>query len=158
MTTMCGPGGVAYSSQRHDWETPQDFFDALNEEFGFDLDAAASDNNAKCREFFDEEDDGLSQDWGGRTVWLNPPYGRQIGRWVAKAAEEARKPGTTVVLLVPARTDTRWFHDYLYGNAELRFVRGRLKFGGAKSGAPFPSLVAVMRDGDRPDEGQQDAS
>ena len=95
---------------------------------------------------------------GGRTVWLNPPYGRQIGRWVAKAAEEARKPGTTVVLLVPARTDTRWFHDYLYGNADLRFVRGRLKFGGAKSGAPFPSLVAVMRDGDRPDEGQQDAS
>lgn len=144
MTTMCGPGGVAYSSKRHDWETPQDFFDALDSEFGFDLDAAASEGNAKCPDYYDEADDGLSQDWGGRTVWLNPPYGRQIGRWVAKAAEEASKPGTTVVLLVPARTDTRWFHDHLYGNAELRFVRGRLKFGGAENSAPFPSMVAVL--------------
>ena len=75
MSGMCGSGGVAYSSERHDWETPQDFFDALNDEFGFDLDAAASAENAKCREFFDEEADGLSSDWGGRTVWCNPPYG-----------------------------------------------------------------------------------
>ncbi|MEY8340159.1 phage N-6-adenine-methyltransferase [Adlercreutzia muris] len=150
MSGMCGSGGVAYSSERHDWETPQDFFDALNDEFGFDLDAAASAENAKCREFFDEEADGLSSDWGGRTVWCNPPYGRQIGRWVAKAAAEARKPGTTVVLLVPARTDTRWFHDHLYGKAELRFVRGRLRFGGSDWNAPFPSMVAVL--GERKEE------
>lgn len=141
---FCNKGGAAFSSDKHDWATPQWLFDELNAEFGFDLDAAASDSNAKCADYITADDDGLLQDWGGRTVWLNPPYGRQIGRWIAKAAREAEKPGTTIVLLVPARTDTSWFHEFLYSKAELRFLRGRLRFDGARFNAPFPSMVAVL--------------
>ena len=131
-----------YSSASDNWETPQDFFDALNAEFHFTLDAAASDENAKCARYFTKVQDGLAQDWTG-VVWCNPPYGREVGRWVAKAAKSAEK-GAVVVMLLPARTDTRWFHDYINGRAEVRFVKGRLKFGGAKSSAPFPSMVVVF--------------
>lgn len=133
---------VMYSSASDNWETPQDFFDALNAEFHFTLDAAASDENAKCARYFTKEQDGLAQDWTG-VVWCNPPYGREVGRWVAKAAGSAEK-GAVVVMLLPARTDTRWFHDYINGRAEVRFVKGRLKFGGAKNSAPFPSMVVVF--------------
>ena len=130
---------VMFSSKTDLWETPQDFFDDLDWEFHFDLDVCALPKNAKCVRYYTPEEDGLAQPWEG-TCWLNPPYGREIGRWVKKAADSATG-GATVVMLLPARTDTRWFHDYIYGKAEIRFVKGRLKFGGAKNSAPFPSMV-----------------
>lgn len=134
-----------FSSATDNWATPQDFFDTLNREFGFTLDPCADVDNAKCKKFFTREQDGLAQSWGGETVFCNPPYGREIGKWVKKAHEESRKPDTVVVMLIPARTDTAWFHDFIYHSAkEIRFIRGRLKFGGASAGAPFPSMVVVM--------------
>lgn len=136
------------SSKKMDWCTPQDFFDHLNEEFGFVLDAAATDKTAKCPLYYTPETDGLSQSWDrGGAVFCNPPYGREIGKWVKKAYEEARGGGDAVVLLIPARTDTTYFHDYIYGKAEIRFVRGRLRFtddeGNAGDPAPFPSMVVI---------------
>ncbi len=136
---------VLFSSENEVWATPQDFFDKLNDEFGFNLDPCAIPENAKCERFFTPEMDGLKQNWGGAKVFCNPPYGRKIGAWVQKCYEESQKPDTTVVLLIPARTDTAYFHDYIYHKAkEIRFVRGRLKFGGAKCGAPFPSMVVIF--------------
>ena len=134
-----------YSSASDEWATPQELFDRLDEEFHFDLDPCASESNHKCKRYFTKEDNGLEKSWGGCSVFCNPPYGRDIGRWMQKAYEESRKPGTLVVCLVPARTDTRWFHDWIYGKAELRFIRGRIKFGGAKYNAPFPSMIAIYR-------------
>ena len=131
------------SSKTDDWSTPQDFFDKLNDEFHFDLDPCADETNHKCQRFYTREQDGLEQAWEGN-VFCNPPYGREIGKWVRKAYEEARK-GATVVMLIPVRTDTAYFHDYIYGKAEIRFVRGRLRFGNATCGAPFPSMVVVFR-------------
>jgi site-specific DNA-methyltransferase (adenine-specific) len=127
------------------WATPQDFFDRLNEEFHFTLDPCATERTAKCKRYYTPEVDGLKQDWGGETVFCNPPYGREIGLWVKKCYDESRKPGTVVVMLIPARTDTAWFHDWVYHKAEVRFVRGRLKFGGSTNSAPFPSMVVVFR-------------
>jgi phage N-6-adenine-methyltransferase len=136
---------IMFSSETDQWATPQDFFDELNAEFHFTLDPCATRENAKCARFFTVEDDGLKQDWQGETVFCNPPYGREIGKWVKKCYEESKKPGTTVVMLIPARTDTSYFHDYIYGKArEIRFIRGRLKFGDAKNSAPFPSMVVVF--------------
>ena len=136
---------IMFSSETDLWSTPQDFFDELNAEFKFTLDPCATRENAKCARFFTVEDDGLKQDWQGETVFCNPPYGREIGKWVKKCYEESKKPGTTVVMLIPARTDTSYFHDYIYGKArEIRFIRGRLKFGDAKNSAPFPSMVVVF--------------
>ena len=129
-----------FSSKTDLWETPQDFFDKLNEEFNFQTDVCALPENAKCKHFYTPEQDGLVQEWNG-SCWCNPPYGRQIGKWVRKASESK----ATTVMLIPARTDTAWFHDYIYGKAEVRFVRGRLKFGEAKNSAPFPSMVVVFR-------------
>lgn len=136
---------VLYSSKEEKWATPQDFFDKLNEEFHFTLDAAASSDNAKCANYFTEEQDGLAQSWGGHTVWCNPPYCRKTGLWVKKAYEEHQRTGCTVVMLLPSRTDVRWFHDYILGKAEIRFIKGRLKFGGSKNSAPFPSIVVIYR-------------
>ena len=136
---------LMFSSAKSDWETPQDLFDELDDEFHFTLDAASSDLNAKCEKHYTVEDDGLSQSWAGNNVFLNPPYGRNMKDWMRKAYEESQAENTTVVVLVPARTDTAWFHDYVYGKAELRFLRGRLKFGGCENSAPFPSLVVVYR-------------
>ena len=135
---------LMFSSQTDQWSTPQDFFDELDAEFGFGLDACALPENAKCDVYYTPEQDGLFQRWYG-TVWCNPPYGREIGKWVAKAANAA-KSGATVVMLLPARTDTRWFHEYIYGKAEIRFIKGRLKFGNSKNAAPFPSMVVVFRE------------
>lgn len=129
-----------FSSKTDLWETPQDFFDKLNEEFHFQTDVCALPENAKCKHFYTPEKDGLTQEWNG-SCWCNPPYGRQIGKWVRKASESK----ATTVMLIPARTDTAWFHDYICGKAEVRFVRGRLKFGEAKNSAPFPSMVVVFR-------------
>lgn len=135
---------VLYSSRSEEWATPADFFAALDDEFGFTLDPCATRLNAKCRTYYTKADNGLVQDWGRHTVFCNPPYGRDIGDWVKKCFLAA-KAGATVVLLVHARTDTRFFHDWMYGKAELRFVRGRLKFGDCSQSAPFPSLVAIYR-------------
>lgn len=135
-----------FSSAKEDWETPQDFFDALDREFHFDLDPCADDTNAKCADYYTKEQNGLLKDWGGRCVFCNPPYGRtSTGEWIKKCYEEAQKPGTVVVALIPARTDTKFFHEYIYHKAEIRFIKGRLHFGGSKDAAPFPSMVVVFR-------------
>lgn len=131
---------VMLSSKTDLWETPQALFEELNLEFGFQTDVCALPENAKCEVFYTPEQDGLSQEWTG-VCWCNPPYGRQIGKWVKKAAES----DATVVMLLPARTDTKWFHDYILPNAEIRFIKGRLKFGGSKNGAPFPSMICIFR-------------
>ena len=143
--TMAQLSKALFSSTKEDWATPQDFFDKLNEEFHFDLDPCADAENAKCKEYFTKEENGLLKDWGGRRVFCNPPYGRKTtGEWIRKCYEEAKKPGTVVVALIPARTDTRFFHDYIYHKAEIRFIKGRLKFGGCKDAAPFPSMVVIF--------------
>ena len=131
---------VHFSSQTDLWATPQRFFDELNAEFDFNLDPCALPDNAKCAQFFTPEIDGLKQDWRGYRVFMNPPYGRQIGQWVEKAAT---CNASLVVGLLPARTDTKWFHEHIYNIAEVRFVKGRLKFGNAINSAPFPSMVVV---------------
>ena len=133
---------LMFSSKTDLWETPQDLFDKLNNEFHFTLDVCATPENAKCDSFYTKEQDGLSQQWKG-VVWCNPPYGKQIGSWVRRGFF-ASISGNTVVMLLPARTDTRWFHEYIYGKAEIRFIRGRLKFGGSKNSAPFPSMIVVF--------------
>jgi len=129
-----------FTSSTDMWETPQDFFDELDKEFGFTLDVCAVEENAKCENFISS--DSLEKEWGG-TCWMNPPYGRKIGDWMKKAYESS-KNGATVVCLVPARTDTAWWHDYAM-KGEIRFIRGRLKFGGSKWNAPFPSAVVIFR-------------
>ena len=136
---------LMFSHKTDLWATPQDFFDKLNEEFHFTLDPCATPENAKCSKYFTEEVDGLKQDWGGHTVFCNPPYGRNVKDWVRKCFEEAKKPNTIVVLLIFARTDTQYFHDYIYHKAkDIRFIRGRLKFGKSKNAAPAPSMVVVF--------------
>ena len=136
---------VMFSSKTSEWETPQELFNELNEEFNFTLDPCATHENAKCKKFYTIKEDGLKQNWQGETVFCNPPYGKAIKNWVKKCYEESRKPNTTVVMLIPARTDTTYFHEYIYKKAkEIRFVRGRPKFGNSKNGAPFPSMVVVF--------------
>lgn len=135
---------VMFSSKTCEWETPQAFFDALNDEFHFELDVCATDENAKCPQYFTEEQDGLSQRWYGR-CWMNPPYGREIGKWVRKAYESVVTGECQLVCcLLPARTDTAWWHGYCI-KGKIRFVRGRLKFGGSKNSAPFPSAVVIFK-------------
>ena len=132
-----------FSSQTDNWSTPKYFFDLLNSEFCFSLDACASVSNAKCNKFYTKEQDGLKHSWAGEVVFCNPPYGRDIGKWVRKGYEESLN-GALVVMLLPARTDTRWFHEYIYHKAkEIRFIKGRLKFGNSANSAPFPSMVVV---------------
>ena len=132
---------VMFSSASDDWETPQAFFDDLNAEFNFTFDVCASDKNHKTEEYYPEDVDGLTQKWLG-TCWMNPPYGRTIGLWMKKAYESSLQ-GATVVCLIPSRTDTKWWHDYAV-KGEIRFVKGRLKFGGHKNSAPFPSAVVIF--------------
>lgn len=122
---------LMFSSETDLWGTPQNFFDNLNKEFNFTLDPCATSENAKCKKYFTINENGLTQNWEGETVFCNPPYGRAIKDWVKKCYEESKKPNTTVVMLIPARTDTTYFHDYIYHKVrEIRFVRGRLKFEG----------------------------
>lgn len=137
---------IHFSSKTDVWATPQDFFDMLDKEFGFDLDPCALPNNAKCKKYFTPEQDGLIQDWEGCTVFCNPPYGREINKWVEKCYKESLNPNTIVVMLIPARTDTKYFHDFIYYKAtEIRFIKGRLKFGDSKNPAPFPSMVVIYK-------------
>lgn len=132
-----------FSSKSDLWATPQELFERLNEEFNFTLDVCALPENAKCDNYYTPEQDWLSMPWRG-VCWCNPPYGREIGKWV-KRAFFASVYGATVVMLLPARTDTKWFHKYIYNKAEIRFVEGRLRFGGAIHNAPFPSMVVVFK-------------
>lgn len=135
---------LMFSSKIDNWATPQAFFDKLDKEFCFTLDPCADKYNHKCANYFTEVDDGLKQSWEGYCVFCNPPYGREIGKWVEKAAKEAKKPNTTVVMFIPARTDTIYFHEHIYKKAEIRFIKGRLKFGNSKNSAPFPSMVVIF--------------
>jgi phage N-6-adenine-methyltransferase len=132
---------VHFSSKTEIWETPQDFFNKYNDLYHFTLDVCATPENAKCPNFFTKEDDGLSKDWSG-VCWMNPPYGREIGKWMKKAYESSLN-GAVVVCLVPSRTDTMWWHEYAM-KGEIEFIKGRLKFGGSKNSAPFPSAVVVF--------------
>lgn len=134
---------LMFSSATDMWATPQDFFDKLHAHFRFETDVCAIPSNAKCANFYTPEDDGLRQEWKG-VCWMNPPYGRAIGSWVEKAYRDAKKNGATVVCLLPARVDTRWWHDYC-AKGEVYFVKGRLKFGDSRDSAPFPSAVVVFR-------------
>ena len=134
---------VIFSSVNPVYSTPDWLFEQLQKEFGFTLDVCANSDNAKCKDFIPAEQDGLLQNWKG-VVWCNPPYGRRIGSWIHKALMESCN-GVTSVLLLPARTDTKWFHNWVLGKAEIRFIQGRLKFGGEVNNAPFPSMIVIFR-------------
>lgn len=133
-----------FSSNSDEWATPQALFDELNAEFHFDIDVCATSDNHKCPIYFTKADNGLSKNWGGYRVWLNPPYS-EIDKWVEKAYRETRNDNTVVVMLIPSRTDTRYFHNYIYQRTEIRFVKGRLHFNDSKGNAPFPSMIVVFR-------------
>lgn len=139
------------TSATAEWSTPHDFWATLNDEFGFNLDVCSTHENAKCENHFTEAENGLVQTWRG-ICWMNPPYGSGMSNWCRKAYESVRSGVAPIVVgLVPARTDTRWFHDWVLGKAEIRFIRGRLKFGGSDSHAPFPSLVVIWRSTQAPE-------
>ena len=134
-----------FSSTTQTWTTPKELFDELHQEFGFTCDVAASEDNALCEQYFDESKDGLAQDWFGN-VWCNPPYDTSK-EWIAKAYNETKKECSLAVLLLPARTDTKAFHSYIYNspNVEVRFLKGRLKFSNSKNSAPFPSMICIFK-------------
>jgi site-specific DNA-methyltransferase (adenine-specific) len=130
-----------FTSKTDEWSTPQDLFDELDAEFHFNLDPCCTVKNAKCRYTYTKDEDGLAHSWGDYRVFMNPPYGREIGKWMKHAYG---CDAEIVVCLVPARTDTAWWHDYAM-EGEVRFIRGRLKFGGSKNSAPFPSAIVIFR-------------
>ena len=132
-----------FSQKNTVWSTPQSFFDELDKRFKFTLDVCALSENAKCETFFTPEIDGLQQKWAG-TCWMNPPYGREIGQWVRKAHIEASTGNCKVVALLPARTDTKWFHELILRKYEVEFIKGRLRFSDSKNSAPFPSMIVVF--------------
>ena len=134
---------IHFKSETLEWPTPQAVFDKLDQEFHFTLDPCATDENKKCKMYFTKEDNGLSKSWEGERVFMNPPYGREIGKWIRKAFLESRR-GALVVCLIPARTDTAWWHDYVKDASEIRLIRGRLKFGNSKNNAPFPSAIIIF--------------
>lgn len=144
---------LMFSSNRQDWATPLDFFKELDSEFHFTLDPCCTKLTAKCDKFYTPKENGLLQDWGGNVVFVNPPFGRDQAAWIKKGYEESLKPKTIVVFLIPARTDTKAFHNYIYPHAELRFIKGRLTFEKPGSStpkeswtkAPFPSMVCIFR-------------
>lgn len=137
---------VLFSSNSQEWGTPQGLYDQLNEEFHFTCDVCATKENTKHEVFYDKETDGLNQAWTG-VCFMNPPYSRKIKAWIKKAYESSLI-GTTVVCLLPARTDTTWWHDYCIPAGEIRFIRGRLKFQGGDNSAPFPSAIVIFKKGD----------
>ena len=146
---------LMFSSASNEWQTPTKLFKLLNEEFHFTLDPASTDENHLCEKYYTQKTDGLSKSWAGETVYLNPPYGREISKWIKKSYEESLQPDTTVVCLIPARTDTGYFYNYC-SKGEIRFLKGRIKFinrmlpswredGNFKiTGAPFPSCIVVF--------------
>ena len=139
---------VLFSSKSIEMETPQNFFDKLNEEFRFTLDPCASDLNHKCDKYYTKEQDGLKQDWSGERVFCNPPYGRGLRKWCEKCFKEVYAGKCELaVLFIPARTDTQWFHEWCYNKSEIRFIKGRIKFGNSTTNAPFPSMLVIFRTG-----------
>jgi site-specific DNA-methyltransferase (adenine-specific) len=133
---------VHFQSNTPEWSTQQNLYDELNKKYKFTLDPCCTKENAKCKKFYTKKENGLVQSWKGERVFMNPPYGRVIGQWIKKAVESEAK---FVVCLLPARTDTKWFHDYLYKKHEIHFIKGRLKFGGCKNSAPFPSMIVIIK-------------
>lgn len=137
---------VVFSRKSDEWRTPKDLFKKLDQEFYFTLDAACTKSNCLCKKGYTKKQNGLTRSWSGERVWVNPPYS-SIKEWVAKAWESAHSKNTRIVMLVPARTDTRWFHAFCYGieewEPEIRFIKGRLKFSGSKNSAPFPSMLLI---------------
>lgn len=132
-----------FTNNSNEWATPISFYNELNKEFNFTLDPCASDDNHKCTKYYTREIDGLSKSWEGETVFCNPPYGKELPLWVKKCFDEHIKYGITIVMLIPARTDTKYFHEYIYHRAEIRFIKGRLKFSDSKQCAPFPSMLVI---------------
>ena len=132
------------SSNTDEWATPKLFFQELDNKYHFTLDPCATKENHKCDKYYTKEDNGLEKSWGGEIVYVNPPYGREISKWVEKAYMENKK-GAFIVMLLPARTDTRWFHNYIYKKHEIEFIKGRIKFNDGKQAAPFPSMLVIMR-------------
>ena len=139
-----------FSSNRDDWETPPELFSQLNAIYHFDCDVCAMPHNAKCDKYYTPADDGLSKRWSG-VCWMNPPYGRQIGKWMEKAYKSSLD-GATVVCLIPSRTDTAWWHNYVMRASKITYIRGRIKFVGAKNGAPFPCAIVVFGEINNPAE------
>ena len=139
-----GTKRVMFSRKSDEWFTPQSVFDELDAEFHFNLDPCATDENHKCEKYFTKEQDGLKQNWGGYRVFCNPPYS-EIGAWTEKCFREGRKDNTLVVMLIPSRTDTRYFHNFIYQRTEIRFVKGRIQFGDSGDNAPFPSMIVIFR-------------
>lgn len=129
------------SSATNQWGTPQKLFDVLNAEFNFEIDVCADETNHKCKKYFTKSEDGLKQDWGTHVCFMNPPYGKEIGKWTKKAVETAKKGGLVVGLL-PNRTDTKWYSDVMQAS-EIRIIKGRLKFNDGQNSAPFPSVIVV---------------
>ena len=133
---------IHFSMESNEWETPQELYDELNKGYGFTLDPCATEKSAKCDKYYTKEDDGLSKDWSGEIVFMNPPYGREISKWVKKASETR---SAVVVCLIPSRTDTKYWHNYIFSKAhKIMFIKGRLKFSGHKNSAPFPSAIVVF--------------
>ena len=132
-----------FTSKSCEWETPKDLFKKLDAEFHFTLDPCSTDENAKCTKHYTRDQDGLTQDWTGEIVYCNPPYGRELPKWIKKCYEHFIRGGVAV-MLIPARTDTKAFHQYIYGKAELRFIRGRLHYNESKYPAPFASMLVVF--------------
>lgn len=137
---------VLFSSNSDEWSTPEEIYNELDQEFNFNLDPCSTAENHKTEDYYTIADNGLSKSWGGRRVFCNPPYST-IGEWVKKAYYESFKEDTLIVLLIPARTDTKYFQEYIYHRSEIRFIKGRLKFGNSKNSAPFPSMVVIFRSG-----------
>ena len=134
---------LMFSSKDQTWETPLELFNRLDKEFNFTLDPCCTEETAKCKKYYTPTENGLIQDWQNEIVFMNPPYGREISVWLKKAYEESLN-GSTVVCLIPSRTDTKYWHDYCMKASEIRFIKGRLKFGNSKNSAPFPSAIVVF--------------
>lgn len=143
-----------FSSKSNEWATPKALFKELNNEFHFTLDPCASADNAKCEKYFTVKENGLLQSWKGERVFCNPPYGKEIASWVKKCDTEIKNGAELIVMLIPSRTDTKYFHEYIYKKHEIRFLAGRLHFNESKQGAPFPSMLVIMRNkkGDKENE------
>lgn len=142
MSNFYNKNGAAFMMNKDDWETPQSLFDELDKKYHFTLDPCSNGVNAKCGKFYTKEENGLLMTWANEVVFCNPPYGRDLHKWVEKCHEESKH--AKIVLLIPARTDTRYFHEYIYGKAEIEFLKGRLKFekfGKPMNSAPFPSMI-----------------
>lgn len=139
---------LMFSSKEEKWQTPDNIFNELDKEFNFTLDPCCQHDSAKCAKHYTPVEDGLTKDWSKDVTFVNPPYGRELKKWVEKSYNEFKKGGT-VVMLIPARTDTSYFHDFIYNIAEIRFLRGRIKFINPETktpgdSAPFPSMVVVF--------------